>query len=59
MTICTICNGEFDIESEGGERGFIGMLPVAFCPTCKAGIYDYVESSCEDCRMRLEEDDAA
>jgi len=43
VTTCTICDGEFDIEAEGGVRGFIGILPVAFCPTCKAGIFDFVE----------------
>lgn len=42
-TICTICDGEFDLETEGGDIGFIGILPVAFCPTCKAGILDYAE----------------
>ncbi len=52
---CTICNGEFDIESEGGERGFIGMLPVAFCPTCLAGIFDLVESRCEWCQEKMSE----
>lgn len=57
--ICTICNGEFSLEDEGGETGFIGMLPVTFCPTCKAGIYDYVESGCSYCREREEEEDAA
>ena len=41
--ICTICDGEFDIETEGGDVGFIGILPVAFCPTCKVGILDYAE----------------
>lgn len=40
---CSICDCNFDIEKEGGIRGDIGILPVAFCPTCKAGIYDMVE----------------
>ena len=40
---CTVCEGDFDIEKEGGSEGFIGMLPVSFCPTCKAGIMDYAE----------------
>lgn len=47
--ICTICEGEFDPETEGGDVGCIGILPVAFCPTCKAGIFDYVEQLCERC----------
>jgi len=38
---CSICRGPFDIEKEGGIRGFIGMIPVAFCPTCKAGVADF------------------
>jgi hypothetical protein len=40
---CTICAGPFDIELEGGVEGFIGVLPVAFCPTCKTGIFDFAE----------------
>ena len=43
VTVCTICEGPFDLEAEGGVRGFIGILPVVFCPTCKAGIFDFVE----------------
>ena len=43
MTICTICDGDFDLELEGGVEGYIGILPVAFCPTCKAGIFDFAE----------------
>lgn len=42
-SICTICEGEFDLEAEGGVAGFIGILPVVFCPTCTAGIFDFVE----------------
>jgi hypothetical protein len=38
---CTICLGPFDIESEGGIAGEIGILPIAFCPTCKAGVADF------------------
>ncbi len=40
---CSICHGPFSIENEGGIEGFIGIIPVAFCPTCKAGIYDLAE----------------
>ena len=43
VTICTICDGDFDLELEGGVEGYIGILPVAFCPTCKAGILDFAE----------------
>lgn len=41
--ICTICDGVFDPETEGGHAGFIGILPVQFCPTCHAGIMDYAD----------------
>ena len=40
---CTICDSTFCPETEGGDIGFIGILPVAFCPTCRAGIFDYAE----------------
>lgn len=56
--MCTICNGEFNLDEEGGSEGFIGMLPVTFCPTCKCGIFDFVESQCSTC-IAMEEDDAA
>ena len=46
---CTICNGPFNLDTEGGTEGTMGMLPVAFCPTCNAGIFDYVESRCLAC----------
>jgi len=40
---CTICDGFFNIETEGGVLGDIGILPVAFCPTCIVGILDFAE----------------
>lgn len=43
MTICTICDGGFDPETEGGTEGYIGILPVSFCPTCRVGILDFAE----------------
>jgi len=43
MEQCTICDGPFDLEKEGGITGAIGILPVAFCPTCQAGIYDFAD----------------
>ena len=36
--ICSICQCEFDIECEGGIDGYIGILPVAFCPMCFSGM---------------------
>lgn len=52
--ICTICNGDFDLDTEGGAEGYIGILPVQFCPTCKAGIMDFADQSrlpfqCPEC----------
>ena len=44
---CSVCEGDFT-EDEGGRRGYIGILSVAFCPTCYAGIADMVDQS--DCR---------
>jgi hypothetical protein len=38
--ICTICEGPFNMKTEGGILGTIGILPVGFCPTCLAGIMD-------------------
>ena len=40
---CTVCSGPFNIDQEGGRQGEIGILPVAFCPTCFAGIMDFAE----------------
>lgn len=41
---CAICDGEFNPGTEGGRSGYIGMLPVNFCPTCHVGIMDFAES---------------
>jgi len=40
--ICSVCQTEFT-NDEGGMLGFIGIIPVAFCPFCFAGICDMVE----------------
>lgn len=40
---CSICGGPFDLDTEGGTEGCIGILPVAFCPTCRVGILDFAE----------------
>lgn len=45
---CSICAADFDLESEGGMAGWIGILPVAFCPTCYAGICDMVDPYVEE-----------
>ena len=41
MTECSICRCEFDLEAEGGVEGLIGLIPFAFCPTCKSGVYEW------------------
>ena len=42
IATCSICTGDFDLDSEGGIDGDLGILPVAFCPTCLAGVTDMV-----------------
>jgi hypothetical protein len=39
---CNVCQCDFD-DDEGGVQGYLGILPVAFCPTCFAGLCDMVE----------------
>ncbi len=43
MSTCTICSCDFDLENEGGCAGYIGILPVFFCPTCRVGIFDFAD----------------
>ncbi len=38
--VCSICDTTFDLQGEGGTQGFLGILPVSFCPTCLTGILD-------------------
>jgi hypothetical protein len=40
--VCSVCQCDFT-DDEGGIQGYIGILPVAFCPTCYSGICDMVE----------------
>lgn len=35
---CNICQGQFDIHSEGGIAGYLGILPMAMCPMCFSGM---------------------
>ena len=37
---CSICRCEFDIDSEGGIEGYLGIIPTRFCPTCFSGLDD-------------------
>ena len=39
---CSVCQCDFT-DDEGGIQGYLGIIPVAFCPTCYAGIFDMVE----------------
>ena len=38
---CSVCEIDF-ADDEGGMLGYIGIIPVAFCPTCYSGICDMV-----------------
>jgi len=39
--VCNVCQCDFT-DDEGGVQGYLGILPVAFCPTCFAGLCDMV-----------------
>ena len=39
---CSVCQCDFT-DDEGGIQGYIGIIPVAFCPTCYSGMCDMVE----------------
>lgn len=59
---CSICDCQFDLEAEGGVVGSIGIIPVNFCPTCKAGVMDFAEQmrlpyECPKCGHLEGEDD--
>ena len=49
---CSICQAEFDLVGEGGTRGYFGILPVAFCPTCYACMCDMVMQTIDDTDMQ-------
>lgn len=53
---CSLCGGQFGMETEGGVAGYVGILPVQFCPTCWAGIDDFVSQRCQYCIERDMED---
>ena len=38
---CNVCQCDFT-DDAGGVQGYLGILPVAFCPTCFAGLCDMV-----------------
>ena len=43
---CSICQCDFT-DDEGGIQGYIGILPVSFCPFCYSGICDMVDQTDE------------
>ena len=38
LLTCAVCHGGFDIHSEGGIAGYLGILPIALCPMCFSGL---------------------
>lgn len=53
--VCSICQGEFDINSEGGIAGYLGILPVAMCPMCFSGM-DMFFTELHGCEEHDEDD---
>ena len=57
---CTVCQGPFDLASEGGMEGDFGILPVAFCPTCYTSLMDMAEQllhlECPHCGKSYDEE---
>ena len=45
--VCSVCSCDYT-EDGGGTVGYIGILPVAFCPTCLAGIIDMAQQYLEN-----------
>ena len=37
---CSICECDFDMESEGGVQGYLGIIPFSLCPMCYSGLMD-------------------
>ena len=50
LPVCNICQGEVNLEKEGGIKGSVGILSFTFCVTCHAGVVDMVEQMCADCQ---------
>jgi len=51
---CSICDGSFNLQKEGGVAGYFGICPVAFCVWCYSSIVDMVQQGCVHCH---DEDD--
>ena len=41
---CSVCSTSFDVDVEGCE-GLIGLIPFAFCHTCRSGIWEWAQIS--------------
>jgi hypothetical protein len=41
---CSVCSSSFDLDEEGCE-GNIGLIPFAFCATCRVGIWEWAQIS--------------
>jgi hypothetical protein len=41
---CSICSSSFDVDEVGCE-GSIGIIPFAFCCTCRVGIWEWAQIS--------------
>ena len=41
---CSVCSQSFDVDYEGCE-GDIGMIPFAFCATCRVGVWEWAQIS--------------
>ena len=54
--VCSVCHCEFDIGCEGGIEGYLGILPVAFCPMCFSGL-DMFFTELHGCYDEENEDD--
>ena len=50
VVTCSVCTGDFDLDSEGVITGELGILQVSFCHTCLAGVTDMVGQLMEDDR---------
>ena len=46
---CSICQSPFNLESEGGIEGTLGILPVSFCPWCYTGLMDMAYQLIVEC----------
>ena len=40
---CNICDCKFSEQEGGLHNGLIGMIPIAFCPTCLSGLFSMVD----------------